>query len=147
MALRIVAGRQEPAPGSRRERNMRQVANWIDTHGDATYRYLANQLGISFNQARDAAWDLRVFHPEYYREPAAANGNTFGKGWNTNAKRAEITRIKTLATQDETMAERFDKAARETTDPVEATLLREEAMRCRRVAVRRRRFAATLAGV
>jgi hypothetical protein len=127
MTLRIVAGRQEPAPGSKRYRRMATVLNWLQANRNGgSYTHIAMKTGLSVTAVADAAADLKRFGPSdlFFRTPAPKNGYTAGIGWNTFAKAGMANQARHLATRLESQVEDARRAVKHETDPAKAAMLR-----------------------
>lgn len=130
MSGRIVAGCQEPAPGSKRDANMLALRLWAETHpGGATYRVIASHLRLSLQAVQRAATDLHLFAPADFvvRIPAPRNQYTFTCGWNDEARRGEGNQARHLATRLATQAVRLERQSGHETDVGRAYAMRVRA--------------------
>jgi hypothetical protein len=144
--LPIISGRQQPAPGTKRDKAMENVKKWLLRHSKGgTYYDIGIALGFSPNQVAGAALDLHLFDPSLVVSiPSPKNGYLCRAHWNETSSQGESNRLRYSATTQERMAVRLRKAATQTTSPVEATLMLTQAMQAETTAAQQRMLAATL---
>lgn len=147
MTGQIVAGRQEPEPGSQRARSMARLRDWCERHpAGASYAVIAADLRMPVQRVCNAAGDLQRFSGSDFvvSIPAPRNGYRFRAGWNDTAKQGEANQARHLATRLESQQIRLDKAVTHETDPATIALMQMRARLSGAEADNQRTFAETV---
>jgi hypothetical protein len=111
--LRIIAGRQEPVVGGRRDRRMTIVKAYLLAHpAGATYEGIAHAVGLSINAACYAVGDIKRFDPDLIvAVPTQHSGWRASIRWR-DIMHGEVNQAQHLKTRLETQANNLRKMAR-----------------------------------
>lgn len=116
--LPIVAGRQQPMYGTKRDRRMQMVKAYLLAHpkGD-TYEAIGNALGLPHNAVRFTVGDIQRFDPDLIVAVPTARS-----GWRTSLRwrdimHGQVNQAKHLKTRAESQAVALRKMARSSKFP------------------------------
>ena len=122
---KVIAGRAEPVPGTRRHRLMKDVEAWLQTHqgSHTTYSDIAAGLVVGETRVRGAVADLQRFGTNAISIPTSKNGWNVHMEWDNDARLGEANQSRHLASRLESSQVRKEHGAAETTDPAERAML------------------------